>query len=134
VGRAWKPAEDCGDGQKRSRNRMFPEWELVLPFRPRERPLKVVGRSILAAFCSRHADARAWVQSWLAEVEVSNWTHPQQIKARFASASFLSDNRVIFNVKGNRYRLEAVIAFRAGIVIVEWAGTHADYDARSSRR
>jgi mRNA interferase HigB len=93
--------------------------------------VKVVGRAILSAFCARHADARGWIRSWLAEVESSEWKHPQQIKARFSSASFLSANRVIFNVKGNRYRLEVTVAYRAGVVIVEWAGTHADYDARN---
>ncbi len=95
--------------------------------------MKVVGRSILATFCSRHADARGWTQSWLAEVEIVEWTDPHQIKARYASASFLSDNRVIFNVRGNRYRLETVIAYRTGVVFIEWAGTHADYDARHRR-
>jgi mRNA interferase HigB len=95
--------------------------------------VKVIGRSILAEFCSRHPDTRAWVKSWLAEVETSAWTHPQQIKARYASASFRAENRVIFNVKGNRYRLEVLVAYRTGVVIVDWAGTHADYDARHGR-
>lgn len=96
--------------------------------------MKVVGRSILSEFCASHADARASIQSWLAEVEVSDWTHPQQIKARHASASFLPENRVIFNVKGNRYRLEVVVAYRTAAVIVEWVGTHAQYDARNRGR
>jgi len=50
-----------------------------------------------------------------------------------ASASFVADTIVIFNIKGNDYRLEASVAYRTGVVVVNWIGTHAEYDARNSK-
>jgi mRNA interferase HigB len=96
--------------------------------------MKVAGRPRLIEFCAKHADARCWIEAWLAEAEAATWTHPMQIKERYATASFLADNRVIFNVRGNNYRLEVLIAYRTGTVIVQWAGTHAEYDARNRGR
>jgi mRNA interferase HigB len=96
--------------------------------------MRIVGREALDRFCSKHADARKWIASWLLEVESSTWATPQAIKDRHVNASFLEGNTVIFNVKGNDYRLEVVIAYRTGIVSVKWIGTHAEYDERNARR
>ncbi|WOG27946.1 type II toxin-antitoxin system HigB family toxin [Endozoicomonas sp. 8E] len=49
-------------------------------------------------------------------------------KKRYRSAGFISDNRLIFNIKGNDYRLIVKVAYRKGIVLIEWVGTHANYD------
>lgn len=78
----------------------------------------VVGRGRLDALCSRHPAARPWIEAWLHEVETTTWETPQRIKARYASASFLHGNVVIFNVRGNAYRLEVHVAFRNRIVTV----------------
>jgi len=96
--------------------------------------MKIVGRARLAEFCDRHADARQWIEHWLSEVEAVRWVHSQDIRARYASASFLAGNVVIFNVKGNRYRLEVRVAYATGVVVVRWIGTHAEYDARNRQR
>ena len=96
--------------------------------------MRIVGRETLDRFCSRHADARKWISSWLSEVESSAWVNPQAIKDRYAAASFVGGNTVIFNVKGNDYRLEVTVAYRTGTVVVNWIGTHAEYDERNARR
>ena len=96
--------------------------------------MKIVGRGKLDAYCNQHADARRPVESWLAEVASAHWATPQQIKDRYASVSFLAGNIVIFNIKGNDYRLEVFIAYRTSVVVVKWMGTHAEYDARNRRR
>ena len=96
--------------------------------------MKVVGRNRLDAFCEKHADARRWIENWLSEVEVSSWTTPQEIKKRYASASFLAKNIVIFNTKGNDYRLEVIVAYQTAVVAVVWIGTHAEYDKRNRKR
>jgi mRNA interferase HigB len=62
------------------------------------------------------------------------WTTPQDIRRRYASASFLPQGVVIFNVKGNAYRLEATVAYRSGVVVIDWIGTHREYDERNKRR
>ncbi len=90
----------------------------------------LVGRDTLDEFTNVHADARAWIESWIADIEAAGWRTPQDIKDSYASASFLANRIVIFNVKGNRYRLEVQVAYNTGVVVVKWAGTHADYTKR----
>ena len=96
--------------------------------------MRIVGRDKLEAFCSRYADARPWLAAWLYEVEGMAWNTPQEIRDRYAAASFLAGNVVIFNVRGNNYRLEVNVAFKTGIVTVLWIGTHRAYDRRNRRR
>jgi len=96
--------------------------------------MRIVGRDELAGFSSVHADAREWIANWLADAEAARWQTPQEIKRSYASASFLPHNLVIFNVKGNRYRLEVQIAYQTGVVVVRWVGTHAEYTKRLSRK
>ena len=96
--------------------------------------MRVVGRNVLDSFCARHADARRWIEAWLHETEAALWLTQQHIKSRYATCSFLPSNTVIFNVKGNQYRLEVVVAYEVGIVSVVWAGTHAEYDERNRKR
>ena len=96
--------------------------------------MKVIGRDRLELFCRRHADARRWIDNWLADVESAAWTSPHDIRQLYATASFLGGGLVIFNARGNAYRLEAGVAYRTGVVSVEWIGTHADYDERNKRR
>ena len=96
--------------------------------------MKVLGRDRLELFCRTHADARRWIDNWLADVESAAWTSPHDIRQRYATASFVGGGLVIFNVRGNAYRLEVGVAYRTGVVSVEWIGTHADYDERNKRR
>jgi len=62
------------------------------------------------------------------------WRTPSDIKSNYATASFLAGGVVIFDVKGNSHRLETVIVYRIGVVVVTWAGTHAAYDIRNRKR
>ena len=96
--------------------------------------MTIVGRDKLEDFCIRHPHARRPVESWLAEVESTRWATPHEIKARYAAASFLAGNKVIFNIKGNDFRLEVTVAYRTGVVVIDWMGTHAEYDSRTRRR
>lgn len=92
--------------------------------------MTLVGREKLLDFIKKHANASNWIQAWLAEVENVKWREPKDIKDRYAKASFLSGNVVIFDVKGSDYRLEVQVAYNTGKVIVKWAGTHAEYNKR----
>jgi mRNA interferase HigB len=92
--------------------------------------MRLVGRNKLDVFCSGHADARPWLANWIADTESAHWLRPDDIKRTYASASFLASNVVIFNVKGNRYRLEVQVAYKTGVVVVRWLGTHAEYTKR----
>ena len=80
--------------------------------------MKVVGRNRLQAFGAKHSDARDWIKGWIAEVELASWNTPQDVKDQYASASFIGNNTVIFNVKGNHYRLEVTIAYKTEVIVI----------------
>ena len=90
----------------------------------------IVGRQKLSDFVDAHADARSWIENWIVDTEQAHWRTPQDIKNGYASVSFLSGNVVIFNVRGNHYRLEVQLSYKTHVVIVRWAGTHAEYTKR----
>lgn len=90
--------------------------------------MKVVGREKLTKFMKKHAAAKSPVSAWLAEVCSAQWSGPQDIKDRFASASFLADNRVIFNIGGNKFRLAIIVYYVGGTVLIDRIGTHAEYN------
>ena len=90
--------------------------------------MKLLGKTHLDDFARLHADVRSQIDAWIAEVEEAAWQGPMDIKARFSSASFLADNRVVFNLKGNRYRLDMKVNYKNQIVLVKRIGTHAEYD------
>lgn len=92
--------------------------------------MRLVGREKLDVFSGAHADARSWIENWIFDTEQASWRTPQDIKGAYASASFLAGNVVIFNVKGNHYRLEVSVGYNTGTVVVRWVGTHAEYTKR----
>lgn len=89
--------------------------------------MKLVGRNILDSFARNHADVRGQVDALILEVEEAEWQTPGDIKKRYAHASFLADNRVIFNLKGNKYRLDTKTSFKNQVVLVMRIGTHEEY-------
>jgi mRNA interferase HigB len=73
--------------------------------------------------------ARAQYDAWLAIVAHAEWRTPEDIKASHPKASILKAGRVVFNIKGNDYRLVARVQYRAGVLAIRFFGTHAEYDA-----
>ena len=92
--------------------------------------MKIVGREALDRFCQEHADCRCWIENWLADAAGATWATPQDIKRRYATASFLAKSVVIFNVRGNEYRMVTTVAYKVGVVVVDWIGTHSEYDKK----
>ncbi|MFL0806446.1 MAG: type II toxin-antitoxin system HigB family toxin [Oceanobacter sp.] len=92
--------------------------------------MKVLGRDLLSAFSRKHANAKKALDAWFHEAEAASWNTPQDIKSRYRSVDFLADNRVIFNIKGNHYRLVVKVRYQNGLVRIEWIGTHAEYDKK----
>jgi mRNA interferase HigB len=74
------------------------------------------------------ADSEGALKAWLAEAKVAAWTSPQDIKNKYGNASIVSNNRVVFNIKGNDYRLIVAIAYRMQYIYVKFVGTHAECD------
>lgn len=89
--------------------------------------MRLVGRNLLHEFAQKHADASAHVDAWISEVSEARWKTPGDVKQRYTSASILSNNRVVFNLKGNRYRIVTSLHYTTGVVLVDRIGTHAEY-------
>lgn len=90
--------------------------------------MKVVAVSTLRRFWKRHPDSEQALKAWHDEARHAAWKTPQDIKDRYASASFVANNRAIFNIKGNDYRLVVAVAYRFQAVYIKFVGTHAEYD------
>jgi mRNA interferase HigB len=89
--------------------------------------MKVVGLKILDEFVNQHGDVRGQISAWISEAKEATWQMPGEIRARYATASFLSDNRIVFNIKGNRYRLEIKVNYKNQLLLIKRIGTHAEY-------
>ena len=90
--------------------------------------MRVIARSTLVRFWEKHSSSKESLQAWFSEAQSANWSTPQDIKNRYSSVDFLENNRVVFNIKGNHYRLIAQIQYQAKIVWIKFVGTHAEYD------
>lgn len=91
--------------------------------------MRVIAVSTLRAFWELHPDAEQPLKAWYEEATLASWTQPADIKAQYRSASVLKNRRVVFNIKGNDYRLIVAIAYKLQIVYVKFVGTHREYDA-----
>jgi mRNA interferase HigB len=90
--------------------------------------MRVVSRKKLKNFWRQHADAEQALKAWYAEAAKTNWKGTADIKARYPHASILARVRVVFNIKGNKYRLVVAIKYRFGMVYIRFVGTHQAYD------
>ena len=91
--------------------------------------MRIIARKTLKDFWEAgHADAEQPLKAWFAEVEAANWATMVDIKARYAHASVVDAERVVFNIGGNKYRLVVKIWFPGRTVWVKFVGTHAEYD------
>lgn len=92
--------------------------------------MRIVSRATLREFWEQPncADAEQPLKAWYDEAKHSTWQTPQDIKALYRNASFVGNNRVVFNIHGNKYRLITAINYRFAMVYVRFVGTHAEYD------
>jgi mRNA interferase HigB len=91
--------------------------------------MRVIAVSTLRAFWALHPGAEQPLKAWYDEATNASWTQPADIKEQYRSASVLKNRRVVFNIKGNDYRLIVAIAYKLQIVYVKFVGTHKEYDA-----
>ncbi|MBT2325974.1 type II toxin-antitoxin system HigB family toxin [Variovorax paradoxus] len=90
--------------------------------------MRIISVKCLRDFWVRHPDSEQPLKAWHEEAKSAVWRTPQDIKARYRSASFVGGNRVAFNIKGNDYRLITAIAYQYEAVYVKFIGTHSEYD------
>ena len=90
--------------------------------------MRIIAVKTLREFWQRCPDAEQALQAWHADAKISNWTKPTDIKRVYRTASVLPGNRIVFNIKGNRYRLVVNIHYKSGIVHIRFVGTHQEYN------
>ena len=94
----------------------------------------VIGTEVVKNYLADHVGhketkaARSQYEAWLDIVGRTQWSNPEDVKTSYPKASILKAGRVIFNIKGNDYRLVAALQYRAGALMIRFFGTHADYD------
>jgi len=92
--------------------------------------VRIIARKTLQNFWqSGHADAEQPLKAWFAEARQANWRTMADVKQRYATASVIDAERVVFNIGGNKYRLVVKLWFAGQAAFVKFVGTHAEYDA-----
>jgi mRNA interferase HigB len=96
--------------------------------------VRVIARATLIDFVNNRVERslqkplKALLDAWYAEVARAKWENSAQLKQQYRSASILSAERVVFNIKGNDYRLIVAISYHYHVVLIKWLGTHKEYD------
>lgn len=96
--------------------------------------VRVIARGTLNGFVRNRVDAKhqkavkAQLDAWYAEAAKAKWKSSAELKSQYSSASFVSAERAVFNIKGNDYRLVVAINYAFQVVLIKWLGTHREYD------
>jgi mRNA interferase HigB len=91
--------------------------------------MKIVSIKILKEFWANFPDSEQHLKAWVDEVKQAKWQQPADIKDKYRSASILKNRRIVFNIKGNDYRLIVSVACHFGAVYIKFIGSHKQYDA-----
>jgi mRNA interferase HigB len=90
--------------------------------------MRIIAISKLREFWEKHPQAETPLRNWYAEASRADWKSPAEIKDSHRNASFLANNRVAFNIKGNDYRLVVAVHYNRGMMFIRFVGTHREYD------
>lgn len=89
---------------------------------------RIIAKKTLREFWEKHADSEQYLKTWHETVKNSNWNSPNDVKDTYIKASVLKDSRVVFNIKGNSYRLIVKFNYDRQWAFIRFIGTHAEYD------
>jgi mRNA interferase HigB len=108
---------------------MFPYWEFPIIFASLFKFMeRIFAKSTLRNFWEIHPDSEQYLKTWYDTAMSSDWKTPNEVKQTFINASVLRDSRIIFNIKGNSYRLVAKFNFEKQWIFIRFIGTHFEYD------
>ena len=91
--------------------------------------MRIIARKTLKRFWQNWPDSEEALKAWYSEAKTAVWNNPTEIKTKYGSASILKNNRVVFNICGNKYRMVVHINYSYHVIYVRFIGTHAQYDA-----
>ena len=90
--------------------------------------MRIIAISTLRSFWGKHPDAQTPLRAWYALASRADWETPADIKEAYRNASFTANNRVVFDIKGNDYRLVVLVKYDRGLIFIRFIGTHRQYD------
>ena len=90
--------------------------------------MRVIAKKTLVAFYTEHRDAETAIEEWYEKTQEAEWENFAQVKETFKSADFVGNNRIVFNIRGNHYRLVVLVLFKVKMVYIRFIGTHGEYD------
>lgn len=90
--------------------------------------MRIIAKKILREFWAKHSDCEEQLKAWFQETSNCEWNSPNDVKNNYPSASILGDNRIVFNIKGNHYRLVVKINYDYQMIWIRFVGTHTEYD------
>jgi mRNA interferase HigB len=90
--------------------------------------MRIIAIKTLREFWCHHPSAKNPLQAWYADAKQSHWKNPNDIKKIYRNASIVANNRVVFNIQGNDYRLVVAINYHFEIIYIRFVGTHKEYD------
>ena len=112
-----------------SRSALLPQWEHAI-----FNSVRVIARGTLTDFVQNRVERKLQravkdqLDAWYAEAAKAKWKSSAELKAQYGSASIVSSERVVFNIKGNDYRLVVAINYHYQVLLIKWIGTHKEYD------
>jgi mRNA interferase HigB len=90
--------------------------------------MRIIAKKSLVKYWEKYPDTEQSLKAWYQEASAATWEGPQDIKNQYRNASFVANNRVVFNIRGNTHRLVVAVVYRFGTVYVKFVGTHEEYD------
>jgi mRNA interferase HigB len=90
--------------------------------------MRIIAKATLRSFWTLHAETEEPLLAWYREAEQADWGQPADVKAQYRNCSILKDGRVVFNIKGNDFRLVVSINYDYRVIYIRFVGTHAEYD------
>ena len=90
--------------------------------------MRVIARKTLILYYTKHADAKTALEEWFVKTMTSEWLCFSDIKKSFSSVDAIGDKRFVFNIKGNNYRLIAIVLYQPKLVFIRFIGTHEEYN------
>jgi mRNA interferase HigB len=95
--------------------------------------MRIINQGRLADFAVNHADSINALNKWEETITIGNFKQPHDLLKEFPSADYVGNDRYVFDIKGNKYRIIAVVVFIGKIVDVRFVGTHAEYNKINSK-
>ena len=90
--------------------------------------MRAVSKKKIVDFYTKNASSKTALEEWYKKTSQANWSNLNELKNSFSTADYVGKNRVVFNIKGNDFRLVAIVIYVSQKLYIRWIGTHADYD------